>query len=78
MALNRRFADLGWSRETVDICWLDCDRPGHGLSSGGHEIVLCENHIAELESTAAHGYSQARPPRESKASWWPWQLKETA
>jgi hypothetical protein len=52
-------------------------------------IVLCPDHIEELEASSETGYSQAKPPvgspREPRVDtpawdrwmdkyWWPWQL----
>ena len=56
---------LGWSVFPDDYCWLACDRIGYSRERGGYKIVLCKEHIRELESTAYCGYSAADPPNGS-------------
>jgi hypothetical protein len=65
-------AKLGWETEPSDICWLDCEREGFRLETGGWETILCVRHAVELESTSQEGHSLADPPRDSRAKWWPW------
>jgi hypothetical protein len=66
----------GWSAEVVDWCWLDCTNGGHlkrlGKASLQMVIVLCSDHILELEESSTHGYSQAEPPGASVLDAWPW------
>lgn len=74
-ALPSRLLLKGWSKEPVDFCWMDCDRPGHNLRlPSGWEITLCSAHIKQLDKAAeeAGGYSKAAPPPYSKAESWPW------
>lgn len=52
----------GWSTNPDDYCWMACDRIGYRMNQGGYGIVLCAEHIRELESSARNGYSQAKAP----------------
>lgn|SRR4030042_6800856 len=56
---------LGWSSIPDDYCWLACESIGYRLRYMGYSIVLCVDHIRELESSAKNGYSQADPPKDS-------------
>ena len=86
--LSSALQSLGWSAEPWDYCWLACDRAGYRKDVGGHMIVLCPDHIEELEASSQHGYSQADPPEDAARMpsvgtwawdrwmdkyWWPWQ-----
>jgi hypothetical protein len=67
-----------WSRESVDLCWLDCPDAGFRLRTdlvGGFELVLCVKHARELEiARGGAPYELADPPSPpSEAFWWPWQ-----
>lgn len=65
--LPRHLLKLGWSAAIEDICWLACPEWGYLRTMGGWELVLCERHIEELESTAEHGYSGCEPPKDGGA-----------
>lgn len=83
--LVKKLQRLGWSAQPVDICWMACDKAGHHREIGivGEtpimEIVLCRDHIEELEATSQGGYSQAAYPMSADADddWWPWRDAET-
>lgn len=72
----------------LGLCFLaHCKTPGTELIAGSYRIVLCVDHLAELEATAQGGYSLANPPREGGrpvaawedltiTTWWPWELRD--
>lgn len=69
----RSLTDLGWSARPVDVCWLDCNQPGHMKTHRSREIVLCIRHAHILEDGRMEGtYSGAPLPPESAAADWPW------
>jgi hypothetical protein len=71
--LRPDLASLGWSAAPRDICWMDCERPGHVKYDGKRVICLCLDHAALLESGCIGGdYTGAPLPAESLAPEWPW------
>lgn len=74
-ALPKRLLLKGWEKDPSDLCWMDCDKPGHNLRlPSGWEITLCSAHIKQLDRAAeeAGGYSKASSPPNSRAETWPW------
>jgi|GEM_PF-2690780 len=67
-------AGRGWDMSApVDVCHLDCARPGYRKVVGRREIILCAEDAAVLERGAWHGvYLGAPLPGDSKAGEWPW------
>ena len=55
-------------------CWLKiCDEHNtERLVVNGYEIVLCGNHMKELEENATSGYSLAKSAKGTHGADWPW------
>jgi hypothetical protein len=65
---------LGWGRDFYDICWLDCDLPGHLKAHRGREICLCGRHAVMLEHHRDEHGSYRGAPLPPGTPWheWPW------
>lgn len=64
----------GWSRQPVDVCYLDCPMPGYLLQVGDSHICLCASHARVLEGGKyRNSYRGAPLPLRTKATSWPWQ-----